>query len=111
MQLVQIRMVHSHALVNLVSLETEHTVQISTNVMAVHATQMQHAATWLDHTHVLVSLDTQAMGHFVKTSMNAVYHLLATQMQPVITLLGHTHVGANLVILEMELIVMVSDIT
>jgi hypothetical protein len=55
MQLVQIMTDISHALANLDSLETAHTVKTSMNAMTVHAIQMLHATTWLDHTLVLAT--------------------------------------------------------
>ena len=108
MRLVQILRALSRVIVFLDSLEMEHTVKMSMNVMTVHVIQMQHAPTWLDLTHVLATLDTLVMEHTVKILMNALYHHPVTQMQPAITPLDHTRADVIQGTQEMELIAMVS---
>ena len=94
-----------HAIMDL--LEMELIAKMSMNAILAHVILMQHAPILWDPTHAFVTTVTLAMGHSVKISMNATDHP-ATRMQPAPTMLGHMGAHANLVILEMELIVMVS---
>ena len=71
MRLVQTLRAVSRVLAILDSLETEHTVRMSMNVLKVPVITMQHATTWSDLTRVLAKLGTLEMEHTVKTSMNA----------------------------------------